>query len=28
MKYYRYLRDLIKVSGSQSRVFIDESGFE
>lgn len=28
MKYYRYLRELIKVSGSQSRVFIDESGFE
>ena len=26
MKYYRYLRELIKVSGSQSRVFIDESG--
>ena len=28
MKYYRYLRELIKVSGSQSLVFIDESGFE
>ncbi|NQE38433.1 hypothetical protein E5S67_06218 [Microcoleus sp. IPMA8] len=28
MKYYRYLRDLIKVSGSQSRLFIDDSGFE
>ena len=28
MKYYRYLRDLIKVYVSQSRVFIDESGFE
>jgi hypothetical protein len=28
MKYYRELRELIKVSGSQSRVFIDESGFE
>jgi hypothetical protein len=28
MKYYRYLRELIKVYVSQSRVFIDESGFE
>jgi len=28
MKYYRYLRELIKVSGSQGQVFIDESGFE
>jgi transposase len=28
MKYYRNLRELIKVSGSQSLVFIDESGFE
>lgn len=28
MKYYRHLRELIKISGSQSLVFIDESGFE
>jgi putative transposase len=28
MKYYRNLRELIKVYGSKSIVFIDESGFE
>jgi hypothetical protein len=28
MKYYRKLRELIKVSGSESMVFIDESGFD
>jgi len=28
MKYYRNLRELIKVWGSRSIVFIDESGFE
>jgi putative transposase len=28
MKYYRELRELIKVWGSKSMVFIDESGFE
>jgi len=28
MKYYRNLRELIKVYGSKSLVFIDESGFE
>ncbi|WP_445241277.1 transposase [Microcoleus vaginatus] len=28
MKYYSPLRELIKVSGSQSLVFLDESGFE
>ncbi len=28
MKYYRSLRDLIKLLGSQSLVFIDKSGFE
>ncbi|MEG4417278.1 transposase [Microcoleus sp. LAD1_D5] len=28
IKYYRYLRELIKVYGSKSIVFIDESGFE
>ena len=28
MKYYRNLRELIKIYGSKSLVFIDESGFE
>ena len=28
MKYYRVLRELIKTYGSESLVFIDESGFE
>jgi len=28
MKYYRVLRELIKIYGSESLVFIDESGFE
>ena len=28
IKYYRNLRELIKVYGSKSLVFIDESGFE
>jgi hypothetical protein len=28
MKYYRVLRELIKKYGSESLVFIDESGFE
>jgi len=28
MKYYRMLRELIKIYGSGSLVFIDESGFE
>jgi transposase len=28
MKYYSNLKELIKVSGSQSLVFVDESGFE
>jgi hypothetical protein len=28
IKYYRMLRDLIKIYGGKSPVFIDESGFE
>ena len=28
IKYYRNLRELIKIYGSKSIVFIDESGFE
>ena len=28
MRYYRMLRELIKIYGSKSIVFIDESGFE
>jgi putative transposase len=28
MKYYSNLKELIKVSGSQSLVFVDESGFD